>query len=104
MSDWRSRRDGRHYPVNGHRVYPNNTMSHPDRSTKIFKPEDGKIIVGRQEHGEALILDNVVYDPFSENVSLETSKKERDILISRGDEAIVRENTGGKYQVWVRSR
>jgi hypothetical protein len=89
----------------GHRAYPNNTLSHPERSSHVFGSNDGKIITGRIENGEALILDGVVYDPLpSDHVDIDTAKKERDILVSRGDEAIVRQNKKGTYQVWVRSR
>jgi hypothetical protein len=89
----------------GHRSYPHNDMSHNERSTRVFGPNDGKIITGRAENGESLILDNVVYDPLpADHVDVDTAKKERDILVSRGDEAIVRQNKKGTYRVWVRSR
>jgi len=100
---FRSKKDGSRYPINtGRQAYPANIMSHQERSTRIFGPNDGKIIPGG--NGVFLILDNIVYDPLSKHVHVDTAKKERDILISRGDEAIVRRNENETYQVWVRSR
>ncbi len=104
---FRSRKDGSRYPIKGggHRLYPYNAMSHQERSTHIFGSDEGKIIIGRAENGESLILDGVVYDPLpAAHVDIDTAKKERDILVHRGDEAIVRQNKKGTYQVWVRSR
>lgn len=88
----------------GHKSYPNNGMSHTERSSHIFTRHEGKIIQGQGDTKDFLILDNVVYDPFSTHVDSDTATQERDILINRGDEAIVRQNNNGKYQVWIRSR